>query len=211
VHGWIIENGTLWAVEPGASLPPLYSARAVADFVELGIADADALAVAMGLASPEPVLQRFQTGRRCFSLLAAGQIAAYGWVTRGPECVGELEREFHLNDSEAYIWDCSTLPAWRRQGYYSALLSHLIHQLHGEGLLRIWIGASRQNQPSVRGFASAGFQPVVDITYCRFYRLTLMWYYRARSAQSSLVAAAYRILLADQERRFGRLAIGYKS
>jgi ribosomal protein S18 acetylase RimI-like enzyme len=210
VHGWIVENGTLWAIEPRASPPPLRSAQA-AEFVELGIADADALAIAMGLASRELVLQRFQSGRRCFGLQAAGQIAAYGWVTRGPECVGELEREFHLNDDEAYIWDCSTLPAWRRQGCYSALLSHLIHQLHGEGLQRIWIGASRQNQPSVRGFASAGFQPVVDITYCRCFRLTLMWYYRDRSAQSSLVAAAYRILLADHERRFGRLAIGYKS
>jgi GNAT superfamily N-acetyltransferase len=189
----------------------MYSPRVELEFVELGMRDTADLAAAMGLASPEPILQRLQSGRRCFGLRAAGQIAAYGWVTRGAECVGELEREFHLNDGEAYIWDCGTVPAWRRQGCYSALLSRLIYQLHGEGILRAWIGASRQNQPSVRGFASAGFQPVVDITYCRCYRLTLMWFYQARSAQSSLVADAYRILTADHERRLGRLAIGYKS
>ena len=207
---WTIEHGTLWAADLGARLPPPYSARAAVEFIELGIPDAAELAAAMDLPSPEPILQRLQSGRRCFSLQAGGQIAAYGWVTRGAECVGELEREFHLHDGEAYIWDCGTVPAWRRQGCYSALLSHSIHQLRGEGIQRIWIGASRLNQPSVQGIASAGFRPVVDITYCRCYRLTLMWIYQARSAQNPLLAAAYRILLADHERRFGQLAIGYK-
>jgi GNAT superfamily N-acetyltransferase len=207
---WIVENGTLWAAELGANLPPIYSARAAVEFIELGCHDADDLAIAMNLPSPEPILQRLQSGRRCFSLQAAGQIAAYGWVTHGAECVGELEREFHLLDGEAYVWDCGTVPSWRRQGCYSALLSHLIYQLHSEGILRIWIGASRRNQPSVQGFARAGFRPVVDITYCRCYRLTLMWIYQARTAQNPLVAAAYRILLNDHERRFGQLAVGYK-
>src|SRR5690349_6737958 len=110
---WAVERGTLWAWERGDGLPPICPARVQAEFEELGLADVDDLAAAMDLPGPEPILRRIKGNRRCFSLRVAGQIAAYGWVTRGPECVGELERQFHLHDDEAYIWDCSTLPAWR--------------------------------------------------------------------------------------------------
>jgi GNAT superfamily N-acetyltransferase len=206
---WTVEHGTLWAVEPGVRLPPICSAHVEAVFEEMGLGDADALASAMNLPTPELVLQRVHSNRRCFSLKVAGQIASYGWVTRGAECVGELERTFHLHDDEAYIWDCGTVPAWRGQRCYSALLSQLIYRLHREGAPRIWIGASRQNQPSIRAFANAGFQPVVDVTYRRFVHLTVMSVHHAPSARRSLVSAAYRILLNDHERRFGHLIFGY--
>jgi hypothetical protein len=186
------------------------AARVNAEFEEIAGGDADELALAMNLPTPEPVRQRLQTNRRCFSLRVDGQIASYGWVTRGAERVGELERQFHLHDDEAYIWDCGTVPAWRGQHCYSALLSQIIYQLHRESVRRIWIGASRQNQPSIRGVANAGFKPVVDLTYRRFHRLTLMWINQAPSSRRPLISAAYRILLADHERRFRRLVIGYK-
>jgi len=204
-----VEYGTLWAVEPGTRLPPICAARVEAVFEELGLADASALAIAMNLPTPEPILRRLHHNRRCFGLKVAGQIASYGWVTRGAECVGELERQFRLRDDEAYIWDCGTVPAWRRQRCYSALLSHLIDRLHHERVPRIWIGASQRNQPSIRAFTNAGFQRVVDVTYRRFYHLTLLWIRQAPSARHPLTLAAYRILLNDHERRFGQLIIGY--
>jgi ribosomal protein S18 acetylase RimI-like enzyme len=207
---WIVERGTLWAVEAGDGLPPKCSARLNAEFTEVGAADVADLAVAMNLPTPEPIQRRLQSKRRCFSLRIAGQIAAYGWVTCGVECVGELERQFHLHDDEAYIWDCGTVPAWRGQRCYSALLSQLIYRLHSEGAPRIWIGASRRNRPSIRGLTNAGFKLVVELTYRRFYRLTLMWIFQAPSARRPLVSAAYRILLNQHERRFGQLVIGYK-
>jgi ribosomal protein S18 acetylase RimI-like enzyme len=206
---WTVEYGTFWAVEPGLSLPPICSARVRAEFEELGVGDAGDLTSALNLPSPEPILRRLHSKRRCFSLKVQGQIASYGWVTRGAECVGELERQFHLRDDEAYIWDCGTVPAWRGQRCYSALLSHLIYQLHHEGIPRIWIGASRQNQSSIRAFANAGFQPVVDVAYRRFHHLTLMWIRHAPAAPRPLVSAAYRILLSDHERRLGQLIVGY--
>jgi len=207
---WAVERGTLWAVEMGDDLPPVRPARVAADFEAVGVADIAELAVAMNLPTPKPIRQRLQSNRRCFILRVANQIASYGWVTRGAECVGELERQFHLHDDEGYIWDCGTVPAWRRHGCYSALLSYITHRLHREGASRIWIGASRENQPSIRGFANAGFEPVVDLTYRRLYRLTLMWIHQAPSTRRPLVSAAYRILLDDHERRFGRLVVGYK-
>jgi ribosomal protein S18 acetylase RimI-like enzyme len=207
---WVVEHGTLWALETSGELPPICAARVAVTFEELRADAAGELGAAMGQPGAEQVQERLRGGRRCFILRAAGQLAAYGWVTRGPECVGELERQFHLQADEAYVWDCATLPTWRGQRLYSALLSQIIRRLGQEGVPRIWIGASRQNQPSVRGFANAGFQPVVDLTYRRLYRLTLMLFDQAPARQRPLVAAAYRILTDEHERRFGRLVVGYK-
>ncbi|MCL4870072.1 MAG: hypothetical protein KJ063_13995 [Anaerolineae bacterium] len=207
---WTVEYGTLWAVEPQHNRPPLYPAKVATIFCEVGLADVADLAVAMNLPNPDLIEQRLQNNRRCFILKSAGQIVCYGWVTHGVEDVGELERQFYLLDEEAYIWHCGTVPAWREQHCYSSLLSHLIYQLHDEGVPRIWIGASRLNQPSVQGFVNAGFQPVVEVTYRRFFGLTLLWIHQKMTETRPLVAAAYRIILNPHERRLGRLAIGYK-
>ena len=207
---WVIEYGTLWALETDGDLPPMCSARVEVGFEEVGAGEIDDLAVAMNLPSSEAIRQRLQGNRRCFILKVDDRIATYGWVTYGVEVVGELERKFYLHDDEAYIWDCGTVPAWRGQRCFSALLSHIIYRLHHEVVPRIWIGASRQNQPSIRALANAGFKSVVDVTYRRFYRLTLMWIHQALSTRRPLVSAAYRILLDDHERRFGQLVIGYK-
>jgi ribosomal protein S18 acetylase RimI-like enzyme len=183
---------------------------AQAEFGEIADPDVDDLARAMGLPSPELVRQRLQSGRRCFTLRIAGQIVTYGWVTRGPEQVGELERQFHLHADESYIWHCGTVPSWRRQRCYSALLSQIVHQLHAEGTARIWIGASRRNHASVRGLANAGFQPVIDLTYRRAVRLTIMWIRQHPVAREALVMAAFRIVQNPHERRLGPLVFGYQ-
>jgi hypothetical protein len=210
MHPWTLDHGTLWAIDAGDGLPPPCSARIQAEFAQVRGDQLDELASAMNLPNPDLIQQRLQSNRRCFSLRTAGQLAAYGWVTRGAECVGELERQFHLQSDEAYIWDCGTVPAWRGQRCYSALLSQLIRVLYREDVRRIWIGASLHNHASTRGFANAGFNQVVDLTYCRVYRLTLMWISQAATARGTLVAAAYRILLNAHERRFGPLVLGYK-
>ncbi len=207
---WVIEYGTLWALETGGGLPPMYPARVEVGFEEVEAGDIDDLAVAMNLPSSEAIRQRLQGNRRCFILKVGDRIATYGWVTYGVEVVGELERHFYLHDDEAYVWDCGTVPAWRGQRCYSAFLSQVIYRLHQEGVPRIWIGASRHNDPSIRGIVNAGFQRVIDLTYGRFYCLTLLWFQEAPTAPPPLVSAAYRILLNSQERRFGQLAIGYK-
>jgi GNAT superfamily N-acetyltransferase len=180
------------------------------DFEEVGPAGIDGLAVAMNLPGAELIEKRLAAGRRCFSLIVNDRIITYGWVTHGVEAVGELERQFHLHEDEAYVWDCGTVPAWRRQGCYSALLSHMIDRLYEGDVSRVWIGASRLNRPSVRGIANASFQHVVDVDYRRFYRLTTLRIQESPTASPALISAAYRILINDHERLFSRLAIGYK-
>lgn len=224
---WTVEHGTFWAVDTSkvtaSGLPPLFSVRepliGAVTFGEIGskgnslppaLGDVEALAVELNLPSPEPLQQRLHDHRRCFVAKVDGQLAAYGWVTQGVEYVGELERHFNFRTGEAYVWDCGTLTPWRGQHLYSALLNHIIYQMHDEGIHRVWIGASRQNQPSIRGIVNAGFKSIVDVVYRRFHHLTSMWIIETPDAPRPLLADAYRILLASHERRIGRLFVGYK-
>jgi GNAT superfamily N-acetyltransferase len=207
---WTTEYGTLWALETGSNLPSPCAPQVDVIFDEATLAAVAPLTQAMGRDNPDMIWQRLQNGRRCFVWhTAEQQIVSYGWVTQGKESVGELERQFNLCNDEAYIWDCGTVPDWRGRHLYSALLSRMIYRLHEESVSRLWIGASRLNQPSIQGFANAGFQHVVDVTYRRFWRLTLLWIHQAQSEKRPLTRAAYRILINDYERRYGRLAIGF--
>jgi ribosomal protein S18 acetylase RimI-like enzyme len=177
-------------------------------FSEVSTGDWAALQIAMSLPGPDLIHQRFQTSRRCFGLKAADQIVAYGWATRGQERVGELERDIDLRDDEVYVWDCGTVPAWRGQRCYTALLDQMRRQLHQEGLARIWIGASRRNQPSVQGIRRAGFQRVLDLAYCRLGFVTLLLFAASGSATSTQLDAAYRVLTRRSHQHFGRITIG---
>lgn len=205
---WAVEAGTLWLSERDNRLPQASSNRAAAAFGEVAPTDWQALQWAMGLPDPELIHRRFRTGRRCFSLSVAGQIVAYGWATHGPENVGELERDFRLETDEVYIWDCGTLPAWRGQGCYTSLLNYMLHQFRLEGVRRSWVGASRQNQPSIQGIVRAGFQHVLDVTYRRLGVVTLLQFVEAPSANQAQLNAAYHVLMTRHERRWGRVALG---
>jgi hypothetical protein len=89
---------------------------------EVRAEDASALAFAMALPDSKAVQRRFSTGRRCFAAWVGDEIAAYGWLSHSRECIGELERELKMQPDEVYIWDCATLPKYRQQRLYSALL-----------------------------------------------------------------------------------------
>ena len=207
---WAAEDGTFWVVDPKDGLPSLFEAKIEATFREAKPADIPVLTQAMNLPSPKLIEERLANGRRCFILQTDNEIMTYGWVTHGMESVGELERHFNLRQDEAYLWHCGTVPAWRGQHGYSALLSHIVHQLYDENISCVWIGASRQNEPSIQGIINAGFRPVVDVIYRRLYRFTLFWVFHDATAQQSHISAAYRILINKHERRWGHLALGYK-
>jgi GNAT superfamily N-acetyltransferase len=160
-------GGTLWALSLNGALPPAVTPRVAATYRRVAAESAPLLARAMGLDGPAPVLERFADGKRCYAASVGSALAAYGWVSFSEEGIGELGVRLHLGPDEAYIWDCATLPAYRGQRLYPALLSFIIGDLRAERLRRLWIGASHENQPSQRGMALAGFQPIVDILISR--------------------------------------------
>ncbi len=201
-------RGTLWGLDLAAGPPPRCSARVATRFTALGPADWPALAAAMSLPDTGPVAARCRAERRPFALLVDGAIAAYGWLTRGPETVSEMGRVFNFPEEDAYIWDCRTLEPWRGQRCYSALLSELLYWLNADGVGRVWIGADRHNQPSIKGFANAGFQPVLEVVLRRWGRVSLMQLSAAAGANPQLLQVARRALTAPHERRLGSLALG---
>jgi len=46
----------------------------------------------MELRADAEIVQRFETGRRCFGGWLDGEIVTYGWLSLRDEQVGELER-----------------------------------------------------------------------------------------------------------------------
>jgi GNAT superfamily N-acetyltransferase len=194
-HPWAYERGALWVMEGGAPAAGPVEAKVAATYVEVGAEAAGALAEAMGIADVAVVLDRLAVGSRCFVARVTAGIAAYGWVSEVVESIGELERPFHMRKGEAYIWDCATLPEYRRQGLYTSLLHTMATTLQREGTRRLWIGASRGNRPSLRGIASAGFQPVIKMTYVRLLRFKHVWVSDYPNASPMVAVAARRGLL----------------
>jgi ribosomal protein S18 acetylase RimI-like enzyme len=199
LHLWAFERGTLWARECGGKdvasvIPGREAVLREAMLREALPGDTEALARAMGLATATEAQQRFGAGRRCFIALVDGSIATYGWVSHGVESIGELERSFRMAPDEAYIWDCVTLPRYRGQRLYCALLSHIVTTLCRDGTRRIWIGASLDNTPSIRGFAAAGFQPVLTLTYLRLLGIRRVWMAGDTAASPALVTRARECL-----------------
>jgi ribosomal protein S18 acetylase RimI-like enzyme len=190
--------GTIWAANLDWSRPalgPLISA----EFRGVGPDSAHALAEAMSGTPLAEILRRLQAGRRCYAAWVGEQIAAYGWVSFDQEYVGELNLRVRLLCGEAYIWDCRTLPAFRRRGLYSALLAYILADLEKDGLCRAWIGADLDNVASQRGIARAGFRPVADMIVARALAMRLVWVQERPGVPEPVVAEARRVFLDNRD------------
>jgi GNAT superfamily N-acetyltransferase len=195
-HLWAYERGALWAMDLDGGTRVPVTPYVAATLTEAAPDVEPALATAMGLTDSCALRRRFAAGSRCFVAWVDGAIAAYGWASWGIEDIGELERSLRMRPDEAYIWDCATLPLFRRQRLYSALLAHMAVVLRDEGIRRLWIGASLRNSPSLRGFATAGFQPAVRIIYARLFTLSHTWVFGEATAPPALIADARQALIA---------------
>ncbi len=138
------------------------------------------------------VSARFARGCRCFGAWSGDELAGYGWLSRGPEWIGELELQISPGSGEAYVWNCVTFPAHRRQGVFRTLLISISAQARGEGLARLWVGSIAI--PAEKAMGPSGFRPALrlDSTVIRGMRwLKVM---RAEGANPSLVQAACKVL-----------------
>jgi GNAT superfamily N-acetyltransferase len=207
-RGWAFERGVLWAMDLTGEMTSPVLPRITTTFGEVHNGSLESLAKAMDLRDPKPIRQRLRSGRRCFAGWVEDQIAVYGWVSERPECIGELEREIQIQAGEAYIWDCVTLPTYRRQRLYSALLSHIVVALRSEGVRRVWIGSSLPNPPSIRGFVNAGFQPVIALTYVRLLNLSCSWLVGYPTASAQRITAARQALATGYGFAWGAIEVG---
>ena len=191
--------GILWVLNPGVSSLVSVTPGVAATFQRAGAEAAPSLAQAMGLDDPGVVLQRFANGKRCYAGRVEDKLVTYGWVTFDEEGIGEIGLRIRLQAGEAYIWDCATLPAYRGQRLYPALLAHMLSELQNEGLRRVWLGTDADNLPSQSGVALVGFQPVVDVIMTRVLAMRRPWVRGRPGVPEQLVMDARRALLGDRD------------
>lgn len=191
--------GVIWALNLDEPTPPI-TPRIPATFRLARLESVSALAEAMGPEASAEILKRFETGRRCYTAWVGDKLAAYGWVSFNEEHIGELNLHLTLLPGEAYIWDCATLPAYRQNYLYSALLVYILGELRSEKLCRVWIGADLDNVASQRGIARAGFKAVADLLIARVLTLRSVWVQGRPDVPDSLVAEARRAFLNNRDR-----------
>ena len=107
------------------------------------------------------VAPRLARGCRCFVRVRDGALAGYGWLSAGPEWIGEVGLEITPPAGDAYIWNCVTLPEHRRRGVFRSLLGHMCEVAAAERMRRLWIAG-------LAGTAEAalpplGFEPALAI------------------------------------------------
>jgi predicted acetyltransferase len=191
--------GTIWTLsldESPVEIKPLVPTV----FCHLESQSASELAEAMGRDALDEIQKRFEKGSRCYAARVNGEIAAYGWVSFEDEFIGELNLRLRLLRDEAYIWNCATLPAFRQNLLYSALLIYMVDELRKEPLHRVWIGADLENVPSQRGIARAGFTHVADLVVARVLTLRQVWVQGGPDMPDSLVADARRVFLNNRDK-----------
>ena len=134
---------------------------------------------------------RFARGCRCFAAWEDGRVAAYGWLSTGPEWIGELAVEISPLPGEAYVWNCFTLPEHRLRGRFRDLLAGIVAQASAEGLRRLWIGSLGGATPAV---VAAGFRPALEIRLDRDGDLRRLHLSPAPGADPGLAGAARAVL-----------------
>ncbi len=191
--------GTIWVFDLAEPVP-VVEPYIDADFQPAGAQAAAELARVMEGTAYSEILARFASGRRCYVARVGGRLAAYGWVSLDEEFVGELRLRLRLDKEEAYIWDCATVPEFRRYRLYSSLLSFILRELRSEHFERAWIGANLDNEYSQRGIARAGFRRVAGVVMERVLGMRMAWVEGWPGVHEDLVNEARRVFLNDRDK-----------
>ncbi len=133
---------------------------------------------------------RFARGCRCYAIWIAGAVAGYGWLSTGPEWIGEIQLEIKPREREGYIWNCVTLGEHRRQGVFRSLVTGISLAARRSGLRRVWIGSLAI--PAERALGPIGFEPALGLNSIAFAGMHLMRV--ARSSDRRLSADACSVL-----------------
>jgi GNAT superfamily N-acetyltransferase len=139
---------------------PLPTFRSLTDLL-IERADASALWQIADLCgeAASVLVERCESGHQPWQALIDGEPIGWGWVATGRAHIGGLEIDLELEPGERYLWDFTTLPAYRGRRVYSALLRAIL--ANGIGARRFWIGHDAANVASRHGILRAGFREVL--------------------------------------------------
>lgn len=149
--------GLFYAWWRGDPLPDV--ARPDGMEVEFAGADHD-LAEVSGISLADLQTRR-REGHRPYLARIGGEIVGWGWMATAGFAIGELGITAALPSGNRYLWDFVTLPEWRGQGIYSALIQAILHDEADAD--RFWVGHDAPNVASGRGIVKAGFRKVGEV------------------------------------------------
>src|SRR5512138_808017 len=86
--------GTIWVMNLDEPVPAI-SPRVPVTFRRIGPDLVPALVATMDRDASAELLQRFESGRRCYTAWVRDQLASYGWVSFEEEHIGELNLRIH--------------------------------------------------------------------------------------------------------------------
>jgi GNAT superfamily N-acetyltransferase len=148
---------TWWRSDHLHALPPL------AGFYAGPTDDAAMLAQLADLEITE-VQRRLHEGHRPYVAWINDQPVAYGWMATQTAHVGELDITITLSQTNCYLWDFATLPAWRGRGIYPRLLQAILLKERAT-VERFWIIAAPENWASSAGISKAGFTSIAHLSF----------------------------------------------
>jgi GNAT superfamily N-acetyltransferase len=110
------------------------------------------------------ILRRFADQHRAYVAWLDDVPVAWGWVATRSATIGELELRLTLDVRERYLWNFSTLPAFRGRGIYPVLLERIVQaeSAEAEGF---WIAWAPENHASGAGIRKAGFRHVAELSF----------------------------------------------
>lgn len=136
------------------------------------------------------VAPRLARGCLCFVVSNEGVVGGYGWLSTGPEWIGELQLEIKPRRREAYIWNCVTVPEQRRRGVFRSLVVGMSAAARRLGARRVWIGSV--DIPAEKALAPIGFRPALHFNVLNVGGLHLMRV--SRSSDRSLAAEGSEVV-----------------
>lgn len=204
-------RGTLWMADLKALRSRTsFSSRVPATFAQVQAERMGQVLAAvsqMDPITPGALRRRLDSGSRCYGAWLGESVVSYGWLTFGPEWVGEFERELQIPAGDAYVWDCATLPDYRRMGLFSGLLAFMVSDLLHEELEHLWIISVISAPAIARSLRAAGFQPVANLTYLRVFNLCSLLMRPASDTASEHFAAARQVFAGGNEVAYGTLLV----
>jgi hypothetical protein len=159
INGGVMALATWWRGDPvpALSLLPGFRVEASHD---------DRLIAQLAQLTPGEVRQRMRTGHQPYLASIEQAPVGYGWMATQQAAIGELDLRFALPQTDRYLWDFATLPAWQGYGIYPRLLQRILGQ-QPPTVERVWIIHAPENSPSGAGMTKAGLLPVGQLSFRR--------------------------------------------
>ena len=132
---------------------------------------------------------RLARGCLCFAVWIEGALGGFGWLSTGPEWIGEIQLEIKPREREAYIWNCVTIDEHRRKGVFRSVVIGISLAARRLGARRIWIGSVAI--PAEKALGPLGFRPGLRFYTVEFGGLHVM---RAFPGELTLARSAYAVL-----------------